>query len=52
MNKVISVIVALIVTFNALAVDPAGARIDRDGGMDIPTPVSYTHLTLPTNSRV
>lgn len=48
MNKVISVIVALIVTFNALAVDPAGARIDRDGGMDIPTPILIIGLIIAT----
>ena len=24
----------------------------RDAGAEIITPVSYTHLTLPTNSRV
>ncbi len=48
MNKVISVIVALMVTFNALAVDPAGARIDRDGGVYIPTPILIIGLIIAT----
>ena len=48
MNKVISVIVALMVTFNALAVDPAGARIDQDGVVDIPTPILIIGLIIAT----
>ena len=30
----------------------AGARAVADCDVDAPNPVSYTHLTLPTNSRV
>lgn len=48
MNKVISVIVALMATFNAFAIGPAGARIDRDGGMDIPTPILIIGLIIAT----
>lgn len=48
MNKVISVIVALMATFNALAIDPAGARIDRESGMCIPTPLLVVLLIIAT----
>ena len=33
-------------------VDLRSEHLDRPIGLDNPVPVSYTHLTLPTNSRV
>lgn len=46
MNKVISVTIALMTTFNVLAIDPAGARIEREGGIDIPTPLIVIGLII------
>lgn len=48
MNKVISVIIALMTTFNVLSIDPAGAKIDREGGIDIPTPLMVIGLIIAT----
>ena len=48
MNKLISVIVSIMATFNTFAIDPVGARIDREGGMDIPTPILVIMLIIAT----
>ena len=48
MNKVISVIIALMTTFNVLAIDPTGARIEREGGIDISTPLMVLGLIIAT----
>ena len=51
--KELCFLVAFHTTTEALALEEAARSADVPGRLiPIPTPVSYTHLTLPTNSRV
>ena len=47
-------VAAVRLTYNprTLWFDPAGVEFSRGDALIVRTAVSYTHLTLPTNSRV